>query len=139
MSRGEWRPWAPLASRGRSVPLCQLDRDSLWAFQEYQPPAVKIEHLVAPAKASGFDAGEKTVKVVAGKTDVVESDAAQIGNPGVVFRFGFQIMQELDFQAGRTAGQDKRHMIGADPGDTHVVGKCRPLNHHFLVFLESQK
>lgn len=127
------------ALQRRSVPLGQFDRDTLWTFQEHQTPTVKIEHLVASAKASGFDADEKAVKVVAGKANVVEADATQVGESGIIGRFGLQIMQELDFQARCATGQNKRHMIGADPGDAHVVGKHQSLNRHFLVLLESQK
>src|ERR1700726_3773610 len=78
-------------------PLRKLDGDITGAAQEHQTPIVEIHDLVLRHDALGREPGERGIEVIDRETDVVETEAGQVGFVGILRQGRAVKPQELHF------------------------------------------
>lgn len=122
-----------------SAPLCQFDGDVVGAGQEVEVAVVEAFEFAADLDAVGVEVGDHRFDVIDGEADVVEAELVEPGDGGIAHRLGPPIVQELDLEPRRGAGEHQGHVVGLDLIETHVGGKGLAGYHHRLVLLKAEQ
>src|SRR5689334_3648508 len=132
--------YALVTIRSASVPLHELERDPLGAFEEAKPPADVIHLVIQHLHAVGDEVARNGGNIVDTKREVVAATSPPVGRMLTWIIRGARIeLKQLDLETRLGAFERKRDVLRLHVRHAHVLRGRAAVDDRDVLFLETQQ